>query len=222
MPIAVPKRKLLIVDDHPLVREGISQLINLESDLRICCQAANAKEALNRVLCSRPDLAIVDISLGGKSGLELVRDFHALYPELPVLILSMHDEEIYAERALRAGARGYIMKSAHWQEILNAIRTVLNGKTYVSEKAGSQILTRFAGVSRSHNGSEIAALTDREFEVFQLLGQACSTKEIADRLSLSPKTIQVYRDHLKDKLNLKDSLGLIQYAVRWVETEQNS
>jgi DNA-binding NarL/FixJ family response regulator len=161
----------------------------------------------------------LDISLEGKSGLELLKDIQALHPEVPVLVMSMHHESLYAERVLRAGARGYVMKKAGGEAVLQAIRQVLNGKIYVSDKMSERILEVFSGVRSATSKSPIERLTDREFEVFKLIGEGCITHEIAKRLHISPKTVDVYRQNLKQKLKLPSATSLIQHAVRWVETQ---
>ena len=164
-------KRILIVDDHPMMRQGLAQLINSEPDLMVCCEAHTARQALEAIGPGKPDLALVDISLPDKSGLELIKDLHALYPELRVLVVSMHDESLYAERVLRAGGRGYIMKQEGGKKLVQAIRQVLSGQIYVSEKMSARILEIFSGGHRDGTGSPVGRLTDREFEVFQLIGQ---------------------------------------------------
>lgn len=211
------KRRILIVDDHPITRHGLAGVINQQDDLVVCGEAADAQDAMRKVEALVPDLVVTDISLDGKSGLELVRDLRSLHPKLRLLVMTMHDETIYAERALRAGSHGYIMKRCGAEATLGAIRKVLSGKVSVSDKMSSLILERFSGQSRANTG--INVLTDREFEVFKLIGEGCSTRDVAQRLHLSPKTIDVYRQHIKEKFGLTDSVSLVQYAVRWVETQ---
>jgi DNA-binding NarL/FixJ family response regulator len=174
------------------------------------------------IASSKPDLVVLDISLEGKSGLELIKDIQALHPEVPVLVMSMHDESLYAERVLRAGARGYVMKKAGGEAVLQAIRRVLSGKVYVSEKMSEKILEIFSGARLAKSKSPIEMLSDREFEVFKLIGEGCITREIAERLHISPKTVDVYRQNLKEKLKLPNATSLIQHAVRWVETQNRS
>jgi len=214
-----PKKKVLLVDDHPMMRQGLAQVINQQEDLVVCGQADDANGAMQLIASAKPDLGVVDLSLEDKSGLELIKDIQALYPELPVLVMSMHDESLYAERVLRAGARGYVMKKAGGEVVLQAIRQVLSGKVYVSENMSAQILDRFSGVRSAKSQSPIETLTDREFEVFELIGEGCTTPEIAKRLRISPKTVDVYRQNLKQKLKLPSATSLIQHAVRWVETQ---
>ncbi len=212
------KRKLLIVDDHPMMREGLAQLINHEPDLTVCGEAGSANEALELVVKLKPDLVLVDISLPDKSGLELIKDLHALHPGVKMLVISMHDESLHAERALRAGARGYIMKQEGGEKLSEAIRQVLAGHIYVSGKMSARILEVFSGQRTKASRSPIERLTDREFEVFSFIGQGIGTREIARRLSLSIKTIEVHRANIKQKLGLKGATELVRHAVRWVET----
>lgn len=216
----VARKKVLLVDDHPMLRSGLAQVINQQADLTVCAEAGEAGEAMQKVESTRPDLAVVDISLEGKSGLELIKDLQAVHPQLPVLVMSMHDETLYAERALRAGARGYVMKKSGGEAVLQAIRQVAAGRIYVSEKMSMQILDTFAGTRSGESKSPIKNLTDREFEVFELIGEGCATREIAKRLHISPKTVDVYRQNLKEKLKIPNGTSLIQQAVRWVETQK--
>lgn len=218
-PAPSAKKKVLIVDDHPMMRGGLAQVINNQTDLAVCGEAGDANEAMHLVESSKPDLAVVDISLEGKSGLELIKDLQALHPGLPILVMSMHDEALYAERVLRAGARGYVMKKAGGEAVLQAIRKVLTGQVHISERMSAQILDQFAGARPGKRQSPIENLTDREFEVFKLIGEGCTTREVAQRLHISAKTVDVYRQNLKDKLRLPSATSLIQHAVRWVETQ---
>ena len=210
---------MFLVDDHPMMRGGLAQVVNQQKDLVVCGEASNASEAMQRISSAKCDLAVVDISLEGKSGLELIKDLQALHSSVPVLVMSMHDESLYAERALRAGARGYVMKKAGGEAVLQAIRQVLSGKIYLSEKMAAQVLDHFAGGSSGQRQSPVAMLTDREFEVFKLIGEGCLTREVAERLHISPKTVDVHRQKLKEKLKLPNGTALIQHAVRWVETQ---
>ena len=213
------KRRIFIVDDHPMMRQGLAQLIGAESDLMICGEAENAESALDGIGSLKPDLVLADISLPGKNGLELIKDFHALQPGLPVLVISMHDESLYAERVLRAGGRGYIMKQEGGKKLMQAIRQVLAGKIYVSEKMSADILEIFSGRRAGAEGSPVEQLTDREFEVFQLLGQGKGTRAIAEKLHLSVKTVEAHRANIKAKLKLKSAPELIRFAVRWSESQ---
>jgi DNA-binding NarL/FixJ family response regulator len=213
------KKRILIVDDHPMMRQGLAQLIGAELDLAICGEAENAESALDLVGALKPDLVLADISLPGKNGLELIKDFQAIQPGLPVLVISMHDESLYAERVLRAGGRGYIMKQEGGKKLMQAIRQVLGGKIYVSEKMSAEILEMFSGRRAGTESSPVEKLTDREFEVFQLIGQGKGTREIAEKLHLSVKTVEVHRANIKVKLKLKSASELIRFAVRWSEAQ---
>ena len=213
------KKRIFIVDDHPMMRQGLAQLIGAEPDLEICGEAENAELALSGIGALQPDLVLGDISLPGKNGLELIKDFQALRPGLPVLIISMHDESLYAGRVLRAGGRGYIMKQEGGKKLMQAIRQVLGGKIYVSEKMSAEILETFSGRRDGAASSPVETLTDREFEVFQLLGQGCGTRDIAEKLHLSVKTVEVHRANIKAKLKSKSAAELVRFAVRWQESQ---
>jgi DNA-binding NarL/FixJ family response regulator len=215
---APAKRRLLVVDDHPMMRQGLAQLINNESDLSVGWEADTAGQALNVVSGNKPDLVLADISLPDKNGLELIKDIHVLQPSLSILVVSMHDESLYAERVLRAGGRGYIMKQEGGKKLMTAIRQVLDGQIYVSEKMSAKILEAFSGRSRP-GGSPVEKLSDREFEVFQLIGGGRGTREIADYLHLSVKTVEVHRANIKEKLKLKSATELVRHAVRWTESQ---
>lgn len=217
-PAAPKPKQILIVDDHPMMRDGLAALITAQPDLAVCGQAADARAALQAVEARRPDLVLLDISLPGKSGLEAIKDMQAFAPGLAILVLSMHEESLYAERVLRAGARGYVMKQEGGQRIMEAIRVVLAGKVAVSETMSARILDTFTG-HRTETAASVSSLSDREFEVFQLLGRGRSTKEIAELLHLSGKTVEVHRVNIKAKLKLATSPELVHYAVRWVESE---
>ena len=214
---AQKQKRILIVDDHPMMRQGLAQLIGLERDLAVCGEAENAGSALNAVSALKPDLVLADISLPGKNGLELIKDFQAIQPGLPVLVISMHDESLYAERVLRAGGRGYIMKQEGGKKLMQAVRQVLEGKVYVSEKMSAGILENLSGRRAGMEGSPMEKLTDREFEIFQLIGQGQGTREIAEKLHLSVKTVDVHRANIKAKLKLQTASELIRFAVRWLE-----
>lgn len=217
---AAPTRKnILIVDDHPMMRDGLAALITAQPDLAVCAQAADAREAMQAIESLRPDLVLMDISLPGKSGLEAIKDIQSLAPGLATLVLSMHDEALYAERVLRAGARGYVMKQEGGKRIMDGIRAVLEGKVFVSEKMSARIMNAFTGRRAAEATSSVESLSDREFEVFQLIGRGRSTKEIADQLHLSVKTVEVHRVNIKAKLQLTTSPELVHYAVRWVESQ---
>jgi DNA-binding NarL/FixJ family response regulator len=214
-----PARRLLIVDDHPMMRTGLAQLIDNEDDLKVCAEADTAGQALNAVARQPFDLALVDISLPDKNGLELIKDLRALRPELPILVVSMHDEMIYAERVLRAGGRGYIMKQEGGQKFLKAIRSVLAGQVFVSETMSSRIMEIFSGRSPEQTGLPVQKLSDREFEVLQLVGLGVGTRAISEQLHLSIKTVEVHRANIKGKLGLKNAPELLRFAVRWVDAQ---
>jgi DNA-binding NarL/FixJ family response regulator len=217
-----PLTKILVVDDHPIVRQGLARLIDEEPDLDVYAQAEEAHEAMSIIKQRKPDLVIVDISLKETSGLELIKDIKATYPNLPILALSMHDESLYAERSLRAGARGYVMKTEATAKVVDAIRKILSGRIYVSDNVAGKMMNKIVGGGPNVGASAIDKLSDRELEVFSLIGQGYSTRKIAQRLHLSIKTIETYRAHIKEKLNLADSTELLQYAIRWSssQTEQ--
>jgi len=210
------KHRVAVLDDHPMTRDGIGRWIAGEPDMEVCWEASSAEGGLTASLNAPPDLIVADISLQGKSGLEFIRDVRAALPALPVLVLSMHDESIYAERALRAGARGYIMKHEGGAKLLSAIRSILAGKIHVSERMSGRILENFSSPS-VHIG--VAGLSDREFEVFELLGAGLSTQKIGKRLSLSPKTVDSHRANIKAKLRLTKMSELVAFAARWISSE---
>lgn len=219
--VAAPasRRRVLIVDDHPFMRAGLAQLIDRQADLVVCGEAGNPAEALLQLAKGGVDLVLSDMTMPGRSGLDFLKDLLALHPALPVLVVSMHDEMVYAERALRAGARGYIMKEAGGENLLAAIRQVLAGPVYVSPRMSVQLLDSFSGRKNRDADSPFGKLTDREFEVFQMIGRGRSTREIAKELGLSTKTIDVHRANLKAKLDLQDTTALVRHAVRWLETQ---
>lgn len=218
-PAAPARKQLLIVDDHPLMRDGLAALVTAQPDLAVCGQAADARAAMQAIEALRPDLVLMDISLPGKSGLEAIKDIQALAPGLAVLVLSMHDESLYAERVLRAGARGYVMKQEGGKRIMDGIRAVLEGKVFVSEKMSARIMDAFTGHHQTEATSSVGSLSDREFEVFQLIGRGRSTKEIGGQLHISIKTVEVHRVNIKAKLKLATSPELVHFAVRWVESQ---
>lgn len=216
MPPPTTKR-ILIVDDHPMIREGLRTLIGREPGLSVCGEAETAAEALKATAELSPDLVLVDIGLPGRNGLELIKDLRAFHPALPILVLSMHDELLWAERVLRAGARGYVMKREAGPVMVQAIRQVLANQLCVSEKISARILESFAG--HRVETSPLGLLSDREFEVFELIGRGKSTTEIAAELHLSTKTVEAHRAKIKEKLELKTMPELISFAARWVETQ---
>ena len=217
----VDRKKIVIVDDHPIVRQGLTELINQEDDLVVCGQAEDAHRAMAVIAESKPHVAIVDISLKETSGLELIKDINVRYPDVLVLTLSMHDESLYAERSLRAGAKGYIMKQQATDTVVKAIRQVLAGQVYVSDNMAARMVRKVVGGGRTEIGaSAIERLSDRELEVFLLIGQGYGTRQIAEKLYLSIKTIETYRAHLKEKLNLESASELLQYAIQWVNSHE--
>lgn len=203
-----------------MMRVGLGHLIERQSDLTVCGEAANPAEALQTLLRARPDIILADLTMPGRSGLEFVKDLLAIAPQLAILVVSMHDEAVYAERALRAGARGYIMKEAGGEAVVTAIRQILGGQAYVSPAMSARILDNLSGKKPRGSTSPIEKLSDREFEVFQLIGQGKSTRDVAAQLHLSSKTVDVHRSHIKEKLGLHDTTALIRHAVRWVETQR--
>jgi DNA-binding NarL/FixJ family response regulator len=213
------KSKILIVDDHPIVRQGLAELVNHENDLAVCGQAEDAHQAMKAIKELRPNIAVVDISLRETSGIELIKDINVQYPNLPVLALSMHDESLYAERALRAGAKGYIMKAEATEKVITAIRKILGGEVYVSDKMAAKMVRKLVGHRTEISTSPIERLSDRELEVFNLIGKGYGTRQISERLHLSIKTIETYRAHIKEKLNLANAAELLQYAIQWVGSQ---
>jgi DNA-binding NarL/FixJ family response regulator len=210
------------VDDHPIVRQGLALLINREPDLAVCGDAEEASSGLRLLEELKPNLVIVDLSLNGPDGLELLKNIRTRDPNLPVLILSMLDESLYAERALCAGANGYIMKQEATEKVLVAIRRILGGEIYVSDRMANRMLHRFVGGAPMQARSPIAELTDRELEVFRLIGEGHGTRQIAEQLHISVKTVESYQAHIKDKLSLKNSRELLQRAIRWTISEKDS
>jgi len=213
------RTRILLVDDHAVVRFGAAQLINREPDLVVCGEEEDAAKAMTAITNLKPDLVIADISLKDSSGLELMRNLKAQYPKMPVLVVSAHDEAIYAEIAFRAGALGYLMKDQALDKIVTAIRRVLSGAIYVSDALAARMLQRQVRGQTDINQSPVKSLSDREMEVFQLIGQWKKTREIADELHLSIKTIEYYREQIKRKLNLKSASELTHYATSWVQRE---
>ena len=214
------RKKILLVDDHPLMRRGQADLLNREPDLEVCAEAGTALEAMEAIAKLKPDLALVDMALPDKDGLELIKDIQALHPGLPVLAMSMQDESLYAARVLRAGGRGYVMKGEGSDAYLAAaVRTVLSGQIAVSPRMAAKILESVAAPSGKVGGGPEAQLSDRELEVMRLFGEGWSTHEIASRLHLSPKTVDVHRAHIKEKLGLKTTPEFQRFAIRWVASQ---
>src|ERR1700680_149821 len=220
---STPRKKMVfVVDDHPIVRQGLTLLINQESDLAVCGEAEEMHSALSAILAVRPDILIVDISLNGPDGLELLKNIRISSPRLPVLILSMHDESIYAERALRAGANGYIMKQEATEKVLVAVRRILNGEIYVSDRIANNMLKHYVTGSGTLRNSSIADLSDRELEVFRLIGEGHGSRQIAEELHLSIKTVESYQAHIKEKLSLRSARELMQHAIQWSMNEKTA
>jgi len=210
--------KIYIVDDHPLIREGLVRLVNLQPDLKLCGQASTAHQALKSIPALKPDLVILDITLASSNGMGLIKDMKLRSLKSFILVLSMHDESLYAERALRAGAKGYIMKQESPKELLNAIHRILAGEIYLSEKMGAKMLHKIADNASDERALPEGSLSDRELQTFQLIGQGRGTREIAEELNISPKTVESYRAHIKVKMNLRNAHELTQHAVHWVES----
>jgi DNA-binding NarL/FixJ family response regulator len=213
------RKQILVVDDHPLMCEGVARWIEATTDLQVCGQAESAAKALSMVEDLKPDLVLTDISLEGRSGLELIKDLGVLKPDLPVLVLSMHEESLYAGRALRAGARGYVMKRAGGGRVVAAIREVIQGRIALSPEMATHLLEEYSGRKSRSGRVPLPTLTDREFEVFQLVGEAKSNREIAAQLHLSTKTVETHRMNLAGKLKLKSAAELLRFALQYVEKE---
>ena len=213
------KTQVLIVDDHPVIRDGLVAIINHERDLNVCGQAEDAYTALKVVAELKPDIVVTDISLKSSDGIELTKNIKARYPKLPVIILSVHDESLYAERALLAGAKAYLMKDKVSENIIKAIRTVLTGEIYVSDAILKKFLHKIAGDKAGTAKTPIESLSDREFEVFRLIGEGLKASQIAEQLHLSIKTIETYRTRLKEKLDLVNASELLKYSIRWAKSQ---
>jgi DNA-binding NarL/FixJ family response regulator len=220
--VGTEKHKVLIVDDHPIVRQGLTQLVNLDSELTVCAEASDIPSAVQAAKDTLPDIAIIDISLGESSGIRLIEDFTSQFPDLLILALSMHDESLYAERSLRAGAKGYIMKKEPPQQVIVALKKVLGGDLYVSNDLSLKLLQKFVSNKGRESSSPVASLSNRELEVYQLIGRGYKTRKIAEVLNLSVKTIETYIDHIKKKMNFPDSRSMIQHAVQWHISESKT
>lgn len=213
------RTKILVVDDHPIIRQGLAQLINQEPDLFVCGDSDSAEQALEIIAKLQPDLIIVDISLKGINGLELIKNVKIRFPEILILVLSMHDESLFAGRVLLAGAKGYIMKQEGTEKLIYAIRKIINGGIYVSDRIQAKLLHMLIEGGDVPNISNINRLSDRELEVFQLIGQGHGTRQISEMLHLSIKTIETYRAHIKEKLGIENAIELIQHATNWFQNE---
>jgi DNA-binding NarL/FixJ family response regulator len=211
-------KRVLLVDDHPIMRHGLSQLIRAEEGLDVCGDAGTAADGLDAVGHFKPDLVVVDLTLPDKNGLELLKDIQALHPGTLCIVLSMHDESLYAERALRAGARGYVMKEAAADHLVDAIRRVLGGGIYVSDAMASRMLEVMTSSRSKPGASSIDRLTDRELEILEMIGKGVATKNIAEKLSISTRTVEAHRAHIKEKIGITDGAALVRYAVQWVES----
>jgi DNA-binding NarL/FixJ family response regulator len=216
------KAKVFLVDDHPIVRQGLGLLINREPDLAVCGEAEDAQSALQRMASAQPDLMVIDISLDGPDGLELLKTIRLKEPILPVLILSMHEESTYAERSLRAGANGYIMKQEATERVLVAIRRILEGKVYLSERLTNKMLEQFVHGAGSSKNNPLTTLSDRELEVYRLIGAGHGTRQIADELHVSVKTVESYQAHIKEKLSLRNARELLQHAIESSLSEKSA
>ncbi len=221
-PLRAGKKAVLVVDDHPLMRQGLALLINQQHDMHVCGEAEEAQAAIEAIAQLRPDIMILDISLKGPDGIELLKNLRATDPDLPVLVLSMHDEAIYAERALRARANGYIMKQEATEKVLIAVRRILGGEVYLSERMSNKMLQQYVGGAPNMIQSRIASLSDRELEVFRRIGEGRATREIAEELHLSVKTVETYQAHIKEKLALRSGRELIQHAIQWKINEKTA
>jgi DNA-binding NarL/FixJ family response regulator len=216
------RHRVFVVDDHPIVRQGLALLIDQEPDLVVCGAAEEAETALEAISASRPDVVVLDISLPGPDGIDLLKTIRSIDPTLPILVLSMHDETTYAERALRAGANGYIMKQEATENVLVALRRILRHELYLSERIANRMLRQMvSGRSREVSQAPIARLSDRELEVFRLIGGGLGTRQIAEELRISVKTVESYQAHIKGKLELQSSRDLVQHAIEWRMNELN-
>ena len=207
--------RILLVDDHPVVRDGFAELINRESDLTVCATAEDRSGAVDAIEKTAPQLVVIDLTLKNSSGMELIKDIHVRWPELLLLVVSMHNENLYAERVLRAGARGYITKQQATRDILQAIRRVLSGGIYLNETTGAAVLARLAANPQVKEDTVADLLTDRELQVFELTGQGFNTREISSQLRIDMKTVETYRLRIREKLNLENSSELLKLAIRW-------
>ena len=209
-------KRIVIVDDHPLFRKGLQEMIHSDGNFAVCGEAGNAAEAMEVIRKLNPDLAIVDLSLPGANGIELIKNTRAEFPKLPILVLSMHDESLYALRALRAGAEGYVMKHEAMTNVIQAIREVFNGRPYLSPAMAAQVITKFAHRQAEGEADAVERLSDRELEILELIGKGNDVRQIAKLLHLSPKTVETHRSHIKDKLDLKNSREVARFALQWL------
>src|SRR6266550_2150347 len=210
-------KRIVVVDDHPLFRKGLEQLIRSDGGFAVCGEAGNAAESMEVIRKLNPDLAIVDLSLPGANGIELIKNIRAEFPKLPILVLSMHDESLYGLRALRAGAEGYVMKHEAMANVIQAIHEVFSGRPYLSPAMAAQVITKFAKKSSEGESDAVDRLSDRELEILELIGKGREVREIANRLHLSPKTVETHRAHIKEKLQLKNARDVVRFAVQWID-----
>src|SRR5437762_5999376 len=213
-------KRIVIVDDHPLFRKGLEQLIHSEDGFAVCGEAGDAAEAMTVIRKLKPDLAIVDLSLPGANGIELIKNIRAEFSKLPILVLSMHDESLYALRSLRAGARGYVMKHEAMANVVEAIHEVFSGRPYLSPEMAAQVITKFAKKSSDGEPDAVDRLSDRELEILELIGKGDDVHQIAKLLHLSPKTVETHRAHIKEKLQLKNAREVARFAVQWVDARE--
>lgn len=210
-------RRILLVEDHPIVREGIKQIIRMSGEFEVCGECDDRSSMFAALNSQAPDAAVVDVSLHGVSGLDLIKDVRAQGHRLPILVLSVHDERLYAERALKAGAQGYLMKDEQPERLIEALRSILSGAVYVSADIASQMLGRMVNHRRGDTPNGVDSLSDRELDIFQRIGRGCSSARIAADLHISVKTVETHRAHIRAKLNLRNGHELMQYAIRWAE-----
>ena len=213
------KIQIFLVEDHPIFRKGLAEILNSQKHFEVCGEAEDALEALTAIKEKRPDFVILDVSLKNSSGIELIKDIKLRYSDIPILTLSMHDEAIYAERALRAGARGYLMKQEAPETVVKAVSHILGGNIYVSDKIATRMFNKLIEGQSNIENSPVDILTDRELEVFQLIGRGLGTRQIAQKLHVSVKTIENHRAHIKEKLNLSSAIELVQHATLWIQEE---
>jgi DNA-binding NarL/FixJ family response regulator len=211
-------KRIVVVDDHPLFRKGLEEMIHSDGTFAVCGEAGTAAEGMEVIRKLHPDLVIVDLSLPGANGIELIKNIRAEFQKLPILVLSMHDESLYALRALRAGAEGYVMKHEAMTNVIQAIREVFNGRPYLSPAMAAQVITKFAHRESEEESDAVERLSDRELEILELIGKGKDVREIAGLLHLSPKTVETHRSHIKDKLDLKNSREVARFALQWLST----
>lgn len=213
-------KRIAVIDDHPIVRQGLSELISHHVGLTVCCEAEDATTALQEIERTKPDLAVIDITLKDSSGIELIKDLRVQFPDLLVLVLSMHDESFYAERVLRAGAKGYVTKEEATESVVTAIEKIFDGGIYLSDRMAAKMLSKFVGGPADAGGLPVERLTDRELQIFEMIGCGVATRQIAGQLHLSVKTVESHRENIKRKLRLDNATELLQHAIQWVQIER--